>query len=99
MELTGIKEIANIGAGTMGHAIALQFAMNGYNVKVYDREQTGLQRGKELISHDLKTFVDAGMVTEKPEKILSRLTYTTNLTDACQNADFVIESIVEKRLM
>ena len=34
MELTGIKEIANIGAGTMGHAIALQFAMNGYNVKV-----------------------------------------------------------------
>lgn len=30
MELTGIKEIANIGAGTMGHAIALQFAMNGY---------------------------------------------------------------------
>ena len=56
MELTGIKEIANIGAGTMGHAIALQFAMNGYNVKVYDREQTGLQRGKELISHDLKTF-------------------------------------------
>lgn len=95
MELTGIKEIANIGAGTMGHAIALQFAMNGYNVKVYDREQTGLQRGKELISHDLKTFVDAGMVTEKPEKILSRLTYTTNLTDACQNADFVIESIVE----
>lgn len=95
MELTGIKEIANIGAGTMGHAIALQFAMNGYNVKVYDREQTGLQRGKELISHDLKTFVDAGMVTEKPEKILSRLTYTTNLADACQNADFVIESIVE----
>ena len=95
MELTGIKEIANIGAGTMGHAIALQFAMNGYNVKVYDREQTGLQRGKELISHDLKTFIDAGMVTEKPEKILSRLTYTTNLTDACRNADFVIESIVE----
>lgn len=54
MELTGIKEIANIGAGTMGHAIALQFAMNGYNVKVYDRQQTGLQRGEELIRHDLK---------------------------------------------
>lgn len=95
MELTGIKEIANIGAGTMGHAIALQFAMNGYNVKVYDRQQTGLQRGEELIRHDLKTFVDAGMITKKPEEILNRLTYTTDLTAACQNADFVIESIIE----
>lgn len=95
MELTGIKEIANIGAGTMGHAIALQFAMNGYNVKVYDRQQTGLQRGEELIRHDLKTFMDAGMITEKPEEILNRLTYTTDLTAACQNADFVIESIIE----
>lgn len=95
MKLTGIKEVANIGAGTMGHAIALQFAMNGYQVNVYDREEEGLQRGQKLIQHDLQTFVKAGMIDENPEQVLSRLTYTTDLKTACQNANFVIESIVE----
>lgn len=95
MELTDIKEIANIGAGTMGHAIALQFAMNGYHVNVYDRDQDGLKHGEEAIKHDLQTFVNAGVITADPKEILDRLTYTDDLTVACKAADFVIESIIE----
>ncbi len=46
MELTDIKTITNVGAGTMGHATALQFALAGYPVRLYDHQQAGLQRGR-----------------------------------------------------
>lgn len=36
MKLTDIKTITNVGAGTMGHATALQFALAGYPVRLYE---------------------------------------------------------------
>lgn len=95
MKLNDITRVANIGAGTMGHAIALQFAMKGYQVNLYDHSEQGLQRGMKLIKHDLQTFIDAGVVTDPAETILSRLHSTTDLTVALQDVQFVIESIVE----
>lgn len=95
MKVTDIKTIANIGAGTMGHATALQFAMAGYDVKLYDHHQEGLQRGKTAIQHDLATFQEAGLLSDDPDEILNRIAFTTDLAQACQKADFVIESIVE----
>ncbi len=95
MELNDIKKVANIGAGTMGHAIALQFAMKGYEVNLYDHSTEGLQRGMELIKHDLQTFIDAQVVTEPAETILKRINATTDLTVALKGVQFVIESIVE----
>ena len=95
MELTDIKTITNVGAGTMGHATALQFALAGYLVRLYDHQQAGLQRGKDAIVHDLATFEQAGLLKEQPAVILERITYTTDMAAACQDTDFVIESIVE----
>lgn len=95
MELTDIKTITNVGAGTMGHATALQFALAGYLVRLYDHQQAGLQRGKDAIAHDLATFEQAGLLKEQPAVILERITYTTDMAAACQDTDFVIESIVE----
>lgn len=95
MQLTDIKTITNVGAGTMGHATALQFAMAGYPVRLYDHEQAGLQRGQKAIEHDLATFEQAGILTDQSDEILKRITYTTDMKRACQDTDFVIESIVE----
>ncbi len=95
MKLTDIKTITNVGAGTMGHATALQFAMAGYSVRLYDHQQAGLQRGQKAIEHDLATFEQAGLLTDQPDEILKRITYTTDMEQACQDTDFVIESIVE----
>ncbi|MCX2186063.1 3-hydroxyacyl-CoA dehydrogenase family protein [Limosilactobacillus pontis] len=95
MKLTDIKTITNVGAGTMGHATALQFALAGYPVRLYDHSQAGLQHGQAAIAHDLKTFQGAGLLNEEPEAILSRITLTTDLAAACRDTDFVIESIVE----
>ena len=95
MKLTDIKTITNVGAGTMGHATALQFAMAEYPVRLYDHQQAGLQRGQKAIEHDLATFEQAGLLTDQPDEILKRITYTTDMKQGCQDTDFVIESIVE----
>lgn len=79
----------------MGHATALQFAMAGYPVRLYDHQQAGLQRGQKAIEHDLATFEQAGLLTDQPDEILKRITYTTDMKQGCQDTDFVIESIVE----
>ncbi|HAT55933.1 MAG TPA: 3-hydroxybutyryl-CoA dehydrogenase [Lactobacillus sp.] len=96
MDLSKIKTIGNIGAGTMGHAIALQFAMHGYNVNVLDTSQKALEVGQRHIKSDIETFTNAGILSESAEQILNRLSFTTDYKTALANADFVIESVVEK---
>ncbi|AKV55391.1 3-hydroxyacyl-CoA dehydrogenase [Bifidobacterium actinocoloniiforme DSM 22766] len=95
MNVEDIKVIGNIGAGTMGHATALQFAMNGYAVKLVDSSQEALERGTALIEHDLDTFIQAGLVQEtERQAILDRIRSGTDYA-ALSDADFVIESVLE----
>ncbi|AYM02367.1 3-hydroxyacyl-CoA dehydrogenase family protein [Levilactobacillus yiduensis] len=95
MNLNTIKTITNLGAGTMGHATALQFAMNGYPVRLLDTSDTALQRGMTAIQHDLATFREAGLLHETDAAILARITPTTDYAVALADTDFVIESIIE----
>ncbi len=96
LKLSDIKTIANIGAGTMGHATALQFAMYGYHVYLLDTTQKALNHGLDLIKHDLQTFLGANIVQADEETdILARIIPTTDYQKAISKADFVIESIVE----
>jgi 3-hydroxybutyryl-CoA dehydrogenase len=95
MKMKDIKAIGNLGAGTMGHATALQFAMNGYEVVVVDNAQAALDRGRTLVEHDLDTFVKAGMVNEGDrEAVLGRITMSTDY-EALADTDFIIESVLE----
>ena len=95
MKIDDIKVIGNIGAGTMGHATALQFAMQGYPVRLVDSSRQALDRGRGLIEHDLDTFIGAGLISQdQRESVLDRIQEDTDygiLTDA----DFVIESVLE----
>ncbi|ANZ60215.1 3-hydroxyacyl-CoA dehydrogenase family protein [Secundilactobacillus paracollinoides] len=95
MELAKIKTIGNIGAGTMGHATALQFAMRGYQVNLLDTSKEALERGIDGIKNDIKTFQDAGMLTDTAETVLARIHTTTDYKTTLAGADFVIESVVE----
>lgn len=95
MNLTTIKTITNLGAGTMGHATALQFAVKGYPVRLLDTSDTALQQGMTAIKHDLATFREAGLLHEADAAILARITPTTDYATALADTDFVIESIIE----
>ena len=95
MKIDDIKVIGNIGAGTMGHATALQFAMRGYPVRLVDSSRQALDRGRGLIEHDLDTFIGAGLISQdQRESVLDRIQEDTDY-GILADADFVIESVLE----
>lgn len=96
MELSDIKTIANIGAGTMGHATALQFAMKGYPVHLIDTSDEVLQKGIVRMREDLAAYVKVGLVkAEEIDGIIANVHPTVSYEAGLKGADFVIESIVE----
>ena len=50
-----IKNIAVIGAGTMGNGIAHVFAQHGFKVSLIDREISILKKALETIEKNLKS--------------------------------------------
>jgi len=96
MKLEEIKNICNLGTGTMGFGTALLFAMKGYNVRMFGRSNSSVQRGFASIQAALKTYVENKLVTESEiPAILGRIKGVTTLAEAAEGADFVIESIAE----
>src|SRR5699024_4741614 len=91
-----MKNITVLGAGVMGHGVAQLFAQAGKNVRIRARRETSLEKARELITNSLKIMVEKEMLSEnETEQTLARITYTTDLFEAIQDADFILESIPE----
>lgn len=96
MQLSDIKNVSIIGAGTMGHGFALIYALGGYNVTLNDRNDTILSNAMRRIGDDLRTMADGKLVP--PDEVagtIARITPTASLKEAVKNADFVTEAITE----
>jgi 3-hydroxybutyryl-CoA dehydrogenase len=97
VKLEDIKNICNLGTGTMGFGTALLFAMAGYNVRMYGRTDASLERGFGKIKSTLKIYQDNGLVREEDiPAVIGRIKGVTTLEEAAVDADFVIESIAEE---
>ncbi|RDW18453.1 3-hydroxybutyryl-CoA dehydrogenase [Oceanobacillus arenosus] len=91
-----MENITILGAGIMGHGAAQLFAQAGKNVRIRARRETSLEKARDLITNSLKIMVEKEMLIENEmEQILARITYTTDLYEAIQDADFILESIPE----
>ena len=86
-----IEKVGVIGAGLMGHALAIVHALGGCNVIMQDLKDTQIAKGLQLIDSALETLVDAGTIskTEK-ENAKSRITTTLDLNVAVEDADLVV---------
>jgi enoyl-CoA hydratase / 3-hydroxyacyl-CoA dehydrogenase len=90
-----ISNVAVIGAGTMGAAIAQHFLMKNLNVILLDVHQQGVDRGYARITQSLDEAIDRGIVTsEKKKSLLANLTCTTNY-EALTESQFVVEAVFE----
>ena len=90
-----IKKIGVIGAGQMGHGIALVAAKAGFSVILRDIKDDLVKSGISKIERFLGKSVEKGkMNAEEKEKILSNVKGTTKLEDL-KDADLVIEAIFE----
>jgi 3-hydroxybutyryl-CoA dehydrogenase len=94
-----MDNVAIIGAGTMGHALAQVFAQGGYQVSLNDVSEEILQQARRLIASNLETLCQAGVFdpAEKSSVLEERITYTTDLATAAATSELVIEAIVEDR--
>jgi len=80
----------------MGNGIAHCFAQNGFEVNLVDLNQEALVAAINRIEKNMQRQVDKG-VLELPEKqaALARITTTTQLQDAAQTSDLIIEAATE----
>jgi 3-hydroxyacyl-CoA dehydrogenase len=96
--LQDIKKIAVLGAGTMGPGIAQTFAMGGYQVTMWTRSEATREKAKASLYTSLKTFADEGEIkADQVDEIYSRIHFEATVEQAIKGADFIMETIVEKK--
>ena len=90
-----VKKIGVIGAGQMGHGIALVSAQAGFEVILRDIKDEFVQKGISRIDKFLSKSIEKGKLSEDDKKkIMNRIKGTTKLSDL-KDADLVIEAIFE----
>ncbi|MFJ7468790.1 3-hydroxyacyl-CoA dehydrogenase family protein [Peribacillus frigoritolerans] len=92
-----IQSITVIGAGQMGHQIAMLAALGGYETILQDVQENALKTAQEKLDVILTKWVQKGRLSEDRKlAAFSRLQYTTDLEKAASGADLIIEAVVEK---
>jgi len=85
------------GAGNLGSKIAWQIAFSGFNVSVYDPYEESLSRSRAEHLEYAKVFHEwFNCSTQSIEDSVNRLSYSTSLESALENADLISESIPER---
>lgn len=91
-----MKEVAVIGAGTMGNGIAHVFAMNNYNVKLIDISQESLDKAMLTINKNLNRMLSKGQIEDQQvQSSLGNITTMTDIAEGVKTADLVIEAATE----
>jgi len=87
------KNIAVLGAGLMGHGIALTFARAGHSVQVFDTFQASLDTLHERVRTSLAAL---GVEGDDADAAISRITCQPDFSACVADADFVFEAAPEK---
>jgi len=91
-----MKNIAVIGAGTMGNGIAHTFAQYNYNVQLIDISQKSLDKGIAAITKNLERMVAKEKITSTDkDRTLANITTYTSIKEGTQYASLVIEAATE----
>ncbi|RJP75266.1 MAG: 3-hydroxyacyl-CoA dehydrogenase [Candidatus Abyssobacteria bacterium SURF_17] len=97
MDISEVKRIAVIGAGTMGSRISLACALHGYDVIVHDISDDALRGLEFRLQFFGYNWVQAGLTEQEAvEKSLSRIRTASDPADAAADADILIEAVSEK---
>lgn len=92
-----IKNICILGAGTLGSRVALQAAISGYIVTVYDLEQKSLDFSLATMQKLLGQLHKSGQLSKGQDReVLGRIKFTLDPMEAVDGADFINESVTEE---
>jgi 3-hydroxybutyryl-CoA dehydrogenase len=91
-----MKNVAIIGAGTMGNGIAHTFAQKDFKVQLIDISQDSLDRGMATIAKNLDRMVAKERISEADKtSTLANISTFTTITEGVANASLVIEAATE----
>jgi 3-hydroxybutyryl-CoA dehydrogenase len=91
-----MKNVAVIGAGVMGHALALVYALGGSRVRMQDVSTEALERGARLVAAAVDTLVEAGAVeAERKQAVLGAVETVPAVEDAVAGVELVVEAVFE----
>jgi 3-hydroxybutyryl-CoA dehydrogenase len=92
-----VRNIAVLGAGTMGHGIAHAAMSAGYTTSLFDVSDGALSKARQQIENVLKTSVELGkLAAADVDATLARLSTTTEVARAVAGCDMVIEAAPER---
>lgn len=91
-----MKNVAVIGAGTMGNGIAHVFAQSGFAVNLVDVNAAQLEKALQTITKNFDRQVAKGTVTEDQKIIaLQNINTFTDLAEGVKTAELVVEAATE----
>ncbi len=96
MDIDDIENITVLGAGTMGHGIAEVAALAGYDVVLRDINDELVTDGYEQIEWSLNKLAEKERISqEDADDAIDRVSPIVDLEAAAEDADVVIEAIIE----
>src|SRR5690606_37201335 len=91
-----MKNIAVIGAGTMGNGIAHTFAQNGFKVNLIDISEKSLEKGMATISGNLDRMIAKGGLSEDEKSTaLGNIVTFTQTEEGVKDVGLVVEAATE----
>lgn len=91
-----MKNIAVIGAGTMGNGIAHVFAQSGFTVTLIDVNAAQLEKAIQTITKNFDRQIAKSTITEEQKnQALNNITTITDIAEGVKNAALVIEAATE----
>lgn len=91
-----MKNVAVIGAGTMGNGIAHTFAQFGYKVSLIDISHASLDKGLATIAKNLDRQVAKEQITEADKNTtLGNITTFTSMEEGVKGVELVVEAATE----
>lgn len=91
-----MKNVAVIGAGTMGNGIAHTFAQSGFKVQLIDVSKDALKKGIQTIAANLDRMIVKEKITEQQKlDTLNNITPFTNIKEGVDFAALVVEAATE----
>jgi 3-hydroxybutyryl-CoA dehydrogenase len=90
-------KVAVIGAGTMGHALALVYALGGHEVRLTDSSMSMLDKAGGLMETALASLVEAGEAPAEctADWLHGQVTRLPTLPETLEGVDLVVEAIIE----
>ena len=96
MRLEDISKVSVVGSGTMGAGFGLCFAQAGYNVTLQDILDEQLRNALGRIEKSQQVLIEEEIVShEEAEEARQRISFTTNLEEALDGVQFVLEAVPE----